>query len=67
MESSGDRIRKARLGLALEQQELAVLLNVSPRAVRMWESGDRQPSLPNVRRLSKVLDLSITDLLEEAA
>jgi DNA-binding transcriptional regulator YiaG len=49
-----DAIRALRRSLALNQEEFAALLNVTPHAVRHWEQGNRNISGSSARLLDFV-------------
>jgi transcriptional regulator with XRE-family HTH domain len=49
-----DRIRQARRDSAMTQQELAVEMGVTVRAVQAWELGESEPALSRRRRLARV-------------
>jgi transcriptional regulator with XRE-family HTH domain len=66
----------AALGKAIEQQMAAKGLSqkavadasgIDIRRVGDYVRGQYNPSVPNVRRLCKALDLSVTELMDRAA
>lgn len=61
----------ARRGAGKSQEQLARELGKSARAVGMWESGERTPSLGVVEQLSALLDVPrgalVTDLVWDPA
>lgn len=59
------RIARARKDKGLTQQELADKLNVSFQAVSSWETGKYLPDTWNLIELAKVLDVSISSLVED--
>lgn len=59
------RIRTLRKERNLSQQELADLMFVSRVTITNWENGNRVPDINLLLRLSKVLDVSIYDLVDE--
>jgi putative transcriptional regulator len=59
----GKRIRKLRKEIGLKQEELAESLNITPQHLCYIENGKRRPSLPLARKLSKVLNITLGDLL----
>lgn len=61
---SVERLRKEK---GLTQVELAAKLGVSQGAVSMIERGDRMPSMKMLLKLSKVLGVSIEDLIQKEA
>ena len=46
-----DKVREARRELGLSQAAFAELIGVSPRAVKYWERGQRNPSKVAVKRI----------------
>lgn len=58
----GQRIADARRSLGLSQKQLAVLVNVEPNTISMYESGGRKPSTDVIVRLARALHVS-TDFL----
>ena len=60
-----DKIKKYRLDNNLTQQELADRLFVSRNAVSKWETNNGYPSIEILKELSKLLNVSIDDLLEQ--
>ena len=61
----GDKIKDARIDNRLMQKDLARMLNVGPSTVSMWEAGTRTPDLQMVAKISKILNISLEDLLED--
>ena len=59
----GANIMKARKAKGLTQMALADGLNVSFQAVSNWERGQTCPDLSNLMELSRLLDISIDELL----
>lgn len=60
----GERLRDARLTKGLTQARLAELIgSVSRDAIQKYESGVADIALPNLYKLSKVLDVSADSLL----
>lgn len=57
------RITMAREAKGMSQKELAGELNVSCPTVSEWESGKKNPTSSNLRRLSKVLGVSVDYLI----
>ena len=58
-----ERLRAARELKGLSQTELAVRAGLQPSAVSHFETGRRQPSFDNLRRLADALTVSIDYLL----
>lgn len=59
----GTRLRNRRRQLSLTQEQLAERTGVSRTAVAKWESGEKEPTLQNLRRLCAVLNTSSDYLL----
>ncbi len=61
----GRRIRALREAKGWSQDDLARRAKLTKPYVSMLETGERkQPSLPALRRLAKVLAVKVTSLLE---
>lgn len=60
----GEKLKSARKAAGLTQEQLADKLLVSRQAITKWESDKGMPDIENLRRLSKLLDVSIDYLLE---
>lgn len=58
-----NNIKKSRECAGLSQKEVAVALGVSAPTVSEWESGKKNPSGANLRKLSSLLDVSTDYLL----
>lgn len=62
--STGERIRDKRKGLGLSQAALAIKTGVSRPAVTQWENNQTVPDRERLRKLSEVLGVSESWLLE---
>lgn len=60
-----NRIKKTRYGMMLKQTEFAELIGVDSSQVSRWEKQYSQPGLESLWKISKKLNISINDLLEE--
>lgn len=60
----GQRIRAARLGKNMTQQQLGEALGISGKAVSKWETGRGAPEVDCLPRLSTILGLDLSALLE---
>lgn len=58
----GERLKKARLARGLGVNQLGALSGVSGATISSWESGRRNPSIPSMRKVLKVLRISYEDL-----
>lgn len=61
----GENIKYYRLKQKLTQKELAKQLFVSEKTIGHWETGKRTPSIDNIQVLSKILGVTIENMLEE--
>ncbi|MGI6192899.1 MAG: helix-turn-helix domain-containing protein [Christensenellales bacterium] len=59
----GERIRTLRQNLSMSQRELAMLMGVTPQAASKWEHGYSCPDIMSLYKLSRVLQISLDDLL----
>ena len=59
----GEQLRRAREEKGMTQQSLAEQLYVTRQAVSRWECGDRYPDLLTTKKISKILEVSLDDLL----
>lgn len=62
-EKIGTFIQECRKKQKLTQQDLADMLNISNRAVSKWERGINMPDASLMLELSKILDISVNELL----
>lgn len=60
----GEKIKSARKNAGFTQEQLAEKLLVSRQAITKWEADKGMPDIDNLRRLSKLLNVSIDYLLE---
>lgn len=58
----GEHIRKLRTERGLSQTELAFRGNFDRNYIGMVERGERNPSLKNLRRIAKALDITLCEL-----
>lgn len=63
MDKFNDRMKRLRKNKGLSQQNLADLLKVSQVAVAHWESGNREPNIDTIIKLSKYFNVSVDWLL----
>ena len=59
----GERIRDQRLKKGFTQDYLANELHVSPQAISKWETGQTTPDITLLMPLSRVLEISVNELL----
>ena len=60
----GKKLRSARKSAGLTQEQLSEKLLVSRQAITKWEAGKGMPDIENLKRISKLLDISIDYLLD---
>ncbi len=59
----GSKVRKYRESLNLSQEELAELANLHRTYIGMIERAEKNITLLNIEKISKALDVEITNLL----
>ena len=59
------RIRELRLKKHLTQNELAILCNFEKASMSRIESGQTNVTIYTLRKISKALDVHITELLKD--
>ena len=60
---TGAAIRAMREGKGLNQNELAQILGVTPKAVSKWETGKGLPDISLLQPLAAALDTSVIELM----
>jgi transcriptional regulator with XRE-family HTH domain len=58
----GGTINKYRKQAGLSQEELANKLNVTRQSVSLWETNQSQPSLENLKSLSRIFNITLDQL-----
>ena len=58
-----NRIKEIRILKNIKQTELAEFLNIQPRALRFYESGEREPNFETLINICKYLNVSSDYLL----
>ncbi|HJC43384.1 MAG TPA: helix-turn-helix domain-containing protein [Candidatus Mediterraneibacter gallistercoris] len=61
--SVGGNIRKARKVLGITQKELGEKLGISQAAIGQLENDRSNPKMETLRKISKALDVSISELI----
>ena len=61
----GKNIKELRMAKKLIQQEFAELLIVAPQTISKWERGVSCPDVFYLQKMSKILDVSILEFLED--
>lgn len=59
----GLTLKQLRLSRGLTQERLAKILEITPSAITMYESGARNPSIKVLIKLSKFFNVSIDELI----
>jgi len=59
----GDRLRESRKASKKSQREMADAIGVKERAIRFYESGDREPTFDQLLTLSELLGVSADYLI----
>jgi transcriptional regulator with XRE-family HTH domain len=60
----GNNVRKKRLEKGISQEQLAALTNLHRTYIGGIERGERNPSLVNILKISKALNIPVTALFE---
>lgn len=61
-----EKLRQLRKMIGLSQQELSERVQVSRQAVSGWEAGNTRPSIENLQCLSKLYNVPLEVLLDDA-
>ena len=61
----GNYLFSLRKALKLSQEKLANILGVTNKAVSKWENGKCKPEIKQLKKLSKIFNVSIEDLLNK--
>ncbi len=64
-EEIGNLIYNARKDKNITQQELALKLNISDKAISNWETGKNIPDYEMIKRIEKILDIKILEEIEK--
>lgn len=62
----GENIRSYRKSLKLRREEIAKKMEVSTSTLGQWERGERLPLLDNLYKLADILQVGVSDLLEDS-
>ena len=57
------RIKELRIEKKAKQMDIADYLGVNPRAIRFYESGDREPNVDTLIKLADFFDVSVDYLI----
>ena len=61
----GEKIKKARIDKRMTIRDVAKKIGVSYQQIAQWESGERNPKLENIVKLSHVLEINPMELLPD--
>ena len=56
-------VRRMILESGLTREDIADLLDVTPRLVYYWQNGDRMPNIKNIYGLSQLFNVSMESIL----
>ena len=59
----GNKLYELRKKKNLTQEDLALLLDVSDKAVSKWENGTARPTIVNLKKISKIFGISLDELI----
>ena len=59
----GEKLKQLREEKGMTQQTLAEMLYVTRQAVSRWECGARYPDLLTAKKIAKILDVTIDELV----
>lgn len=57
------RLKELRKGKCLNQNELALKLNVSQETISVWENGDYEPSIAQLMKLADIFNVTVDYLI----
>ena len=66
MQSIGEIIKTGREMLNMTQEELAQKIRVGTQTIAKYESGEQIPSNQTILKLSTVLDIPASELLQQS-
>ena len=61
----GEKLKEARKGAGLSQEQFAEKMSVSRSAIAKWESDKGMPDVNNLKVMAQLLDVSVDYLLDE--
>ena len=61
----GDKLRRLRVKLALSQQDLERMTNITQSTISNLEQGNRPARLSTIRNLAAALNVEPTELMQE--
>ena len=63
MSSFSTNLKNLRVKRGIKQTDIAEFLGVQPRAIRFYESGEREPNIENIIKLCKFFNVTSDFLL----
>lgn len=57
------RLKELRKGKCLNQNELALKLNVSQETISVWENGDYEPPIAQLMKLADIFNVTVDYLI----
>ena len=61
----GEKIKKARLGIPMTQEEVAKCSGISASTIRKYESGRLNPKIETLKKLALAIGINLRDLLPD--
>lgn len=61
----GNKIKELRKQNGMEQKDLAILLNISPKTISSWETNRTQPKMEFISMMCEVFHCRKSDFLDE--
>lgn len=61
----GDKLKQIRKQNKIGQVELAKKLNVANGTISMWENNLRTPDLETIKKIAKVFNIALSDLVDD--
>lgn len=62
-ERFNDNLKRTRLKRGLSQKEVAEKIGVAKSTYSLYESGNREPNVETIKKISEILDVSADTLL----
>lgn len=59
------KLREIRKNKGLSLRELSKKIQMTPNTIYRWEAGDFFPKPKNLKRLSEVLEVPVSELIED--
>ena len=64
MKTFGENLKEIRQSCKLSQKKFAELMNTSQQRVSEWETDKVEPTLYNIIKMTKILNITFEDLIE---